>query len=314
MKTLSIAILLALGIAPNLSAQNFPLQGNEQWAYYQYQTFANPPGGCTIDTWKFYELKGDTILNGVKWYRMFQASFTEINCTYPTSHSESFGVPVQSGFLRDSADVWLYRDSESAVPRVLFSFGLAIGEPLFPNATCLVEQISATNTTPPRRIVAQVPPSNNGIATRLVEGIGSTYSFFFPECYSCYSSECQFAVNLKCFRQNGVEVIQNCGQSDMIYQKILDYQAQTPTQETGFAQFEGLRLTPNPGFDIVRLELPVEASFRVDIFDQMGKLTFSQAQLSSPEINVAAWKAGFYTLLVSDMDQGRVLYGRLVKM
>lgn len=314
MKNFLLLVWLVLNFTSNLYAQNFPLQGNEQWAYNQWRTVPNPPGGCTIDTWKFYELKGDTMLNGVKWYRMFQAFYTEIYCTYPTSHSESFGAPAPNGFLRDSADVWLYRDAASAVPRVLFSFGSAIGEPLFPGATCLVEEVSATNSTPPRRIVAQVAPFGNGLATRLVEGIGSVYSFFFPECYSCFSSECQFAVNLKCFKQNGVEIIQNCGQSDMIYQKILNYQAQTPTHDAGLAQPEGLRLSPNPGFDIVKLELPVEGSFRVDVFDQMGKLTFSQTPLTSPEIKVAAWKSGVYTLRVSGLEGGRVLYGRLVKM
>ncbi len=321
MNTFSIPVLLALCAALNLPAQNFPLQGNEKWAYNQWQTASIPPGGCTIDTWRFYELNGDTLLNGAKWFRLFQAVYVEIYCTFPSSHSESFVAPTANGFLRDSADVWLYRDSASASPKILFSFGLQTGENFFPNDVCLVEQISETNAIPPRRIESQIPPFGNGLATKLIEGVGSVHSFFLPACFSCYSSECQFAINLKCFKQDSVEIplgiFQECVKSETIYQKILDYQMQSPTLEAGIAQHTGLRLMPSPSSDKVKLEFSggdIGSDFRVDVFDQTGKLSFSQTHFSSLELDVSSWNPGIYVVRVFGSGNGQLGYGRFVKL
>ena len=310
-----------LSVVLKLSAQNFPLQGNETWVYNRKETSVNPPGGCTIDTWRFYELQGDTLLDGTKWFKLFNASYIEIYCTFPSSHTESFIVPHPSGFLRDSADVWLYRLNGNTPPEVLFSFGLSVGQKFFPNESCLVDQISTTNTTPPRRIESQWSPSGNGLATKVIEGVGAVHSFFSPDCYSCFSSDCITAINLKCFKQNGVEVplnlFQDCAKSEMIYQKILDYQQQTPTHEAEFGLPKNLYISPNPASDNVKLDISTAemgGDFRVDVFDQTGNLVFSQRYASSPELDVATWKSGVYVVRVSGLRNGARAYGRFVKM
>ncbi|MBL7826439.1 MAG: T9SS type A sorting domain-containing protein [Saprospiraceae bacterium] len=321
MKNHYFSIWLFLSLTMHLSAQNFPLKGNERWVYNQYQTANIPPGGCTIDTWKYYELKGDTMLAGIKWHRLFVSSYTEIYCTSPSSHSESFVAPAPDGLLRDSADVWMYRANPGAPTELLYAFGLGVGDLFFQDETCLVEEVSTTNTMPARRITAQTPPFSNGLATQVIEGVGSIYSFFYPLCFSCFSVDCLHAINLKCFKQDGVEtsigIFQDCAKADVNYQKILDYFNQSPTQEAPGSQTIRLQLSPNPAFEKLQLAYPWEefgAAFRVEIIDQSGKFIFSQTYTAAPELDISTWNKGLYFVKVAGIHHPKAVYGRFVKM
>jgi hypothetical protein len=313
-------LFLILASGSKLFAQNFPLQGNEKWAYNQYQTAYIGPGGCTIDTWRFFELQGDTLLGGEKWFRLFEAFYVESYCTYPSTHNESFITPKPRGFLRDSADIWLYRVSGADTVSVLFSFKHEVGDQFFANQNCQVDEISETSSTPPRRIESQTVPSYNGLATKLIEGVGVLHSFFFPSCYTCYSSECQFAINLKCFKQNGIGIPvssnMDCVRSDTIYQKILDQQNNTSTEETTALCGKKMVLLPNPAFDKVKIGFSGEAypsESQVEIFDLTGRRCFAQNLFSSLEIDVTAWPPGIYMVRSLDLKSGQVTFGRLVK-
>jgi hypothetical protein len=181
-----------------LTAQNFPLKGNERWAYLERYS-GNISNPVSTEFYSFFELGNKKIQSDTSWYDVMSFGINIYNKQGDPSSDTLFVDKKLEGHLAVIGNVWLFKKKDSSKVISIFDFDKDVGSAFFVNAFCNVEKIETLY----ERKKWAMQTDFISIKTEVIEGIGFRYSNFFePKCMQCSSSDCFNQKKLLCFFQN----------------------------------------------------------------------------------------------------------------
>ena len=326
MKPIKFVFVCVLLFSIKLQAQQAQqaLQGDEFWAYSKDYRYPVPPGGCEVDSWNFYELKGDTSFSGKTWFKLFASKYQHTICQSPFSENTSYAVPTLTGFIHEDSGAWYFQKVQTSEVNLLYDFKLSLGSKFFQNDSCKVELMDTITGSTTRAVFGQIPPLSNSYATSFIEGIGAQYSYLTePACFSCYGAGCVSATVLRCFKQKGKNEFSHaqndCSIAQLAFQKVLDQQITAiENPEDLVLNAENVFIVPNPGnqfFSIDLTDFTIAGTLEISVFDTWGHLLERKNHhYGRIDFDASLWPKGVYYIKIAEKGKTKNLWKKWIRL
>jgi hypothetical protein len=316
MTTKIILCLLAFIVSSYLYSQAFPLKGNERWGTEVLREVSENWTRTRLYTIRIIELKSDTLIDGKLWFKIYSGGYSESHYTdagTQVSRSDTSFYYFRSGCLREEDNYWIYRSYEGSYIDTVLNNKKSEGDYLFKNGNC---KITAEYEDNGRKTWSSRSPSELGVSSRVIEGIGSVNWFevglfttlrMFSKnnCIDCQSSGCADVINLGCFTQDGVHIYgSNCELIDSISNLVKSKITKTESQF-----FEKTSIYPNPTTDYIHVEGLTGTQEKIILYDVNGKkidVSFN----SDYNIDISHLTKGMYHVVIQ--KEGRNVFSRSI--
>jgi Secretion system C-terminal sorting domain len=260
--------LIVLFLATRLVAQPY-LNETSQWKqYYRYSAY--PPGIAFVED-ILIQLDGDTMVGDVTYYRVLKTGLA--TTILLQSNDTTYQGPIHHYMdpIREE-DKYIYAyDRAAGKEYLLYDFSAAVGDTLKSFDYCKRDTVISIDTLylgdQPRKRFHLPSPYAGDIST-LVEGIGSTFGFYWPVCNVIPDPQ----IKLQCFSQDGAFI-----QFDSTYDCNGLLLANKWIKEDKFS------IHPNPFLDDIEIQFPVafQQAVSITMVNMLGAVVFHQ-QLQSP--------------------------------
>jgi hypothetical protein len=286
-----ILLTIAFCLCDNLKSQNYtPFdfenglwlyssggQGDEFWSSYEYQYFCN----------------GDTLIDSVKYYKLYQYSILETGViSFPATSHFIFPTSFKCAIRNNDKKQVIAKFISDSIPKVIFDFNLKIGDTILNGTSQLsqkliVKQIDSIKICSKyhKRFKSQYrnPFSNDSIS--LIEGIGM--------------NQCLFGINILvpfessengCYTEKTNRICNNC-------KLILNI-------KTNLDNIGIVDLFPNPA----NTKLSISASKNIRqilIYNLFGQPIYMSNQINSEnvDIDIKSFLTGSYFIKVEFSDK-----------
>jgi hypothetical protein len=280
-KTTCSLLILFLFFCQNISSQSYVDEGN-QWSLRSY-TFAGPFSST-------YRIEGDTTINGIDYKKMLV-----------TSENPNLTVNWNlSKIMREDSTQKVYQLNASNEEKVIYDFGLSVGDTIVSNASpeqnsivAAIDSIELNDGTKRKRLtITSLYCPDWNIEEYWIEGIGGrNYAFYYVDVF-CQTDT---GLSLRCFSSNGDFLYGSPDGSQCYIINSID-----EIEETA------MKIFPNPIQDILYLEYKNEVKIsRWEIYNVQGQLIlFGQTNNQLAQIDVATIPQGiFFIKMKTDKDQ-----------
>jgi hypothetical protein len=273
------------------------------WGHFESFGTPNFPGSCLHQIENYWNIDGDSVALGQTWYKLYNTRRYQLDCTYPTTHSETKHADQYAGLLRQEGREIRMVFPGAAYDTVIYNFNRLPGDAFFPGLAVSGANTIATLTPfagDTTRLVfdseAQMPSWGN----QWIEGIGATRGpVFGPAPVDCYSIDCLRVGRLNCYSmQNDEFGFVECPQARAKYQAIVDAVSATPEPGRPARAW----LAPNPGREELAVYVSGLEAVEIHVRDATGNLVLRRSDLSPVseviELHAAALPAGPYWVIV----------------
>ncbi|MGB3078482.1 MAG: T9SS type A sorting domain-containing protein [Saprospiraceae bacterium] len=272
------------------------LNGTSRWKQY-YRHTAFPPGLAFVED-VLIQLDGDTIISSTEYHRVLKTGLA--TTYYIQSGDTTYHGPIHEYLdpIRETDQLIYAYDRAADQEYILYDFGAAIGDTL-KSGHCVRDTVISIDTIylgdkPRKRF--HLPHANAEIST-LVEGVGSTFGFYWQTCNVIPDPQ----IKLQCFSQDGAYI-----QFDPNYDCSGLIAANEVIQKDRFS------IHPNPFTDEFEIHFSddLQQDISISIVNMLGAVVFEK-QLRAPgpveRIATGDIPAGLYIICVHD-KQGITSY------
>lgn len=283
-----IIFLIVLFRSAQLIGQPY-LNETSLWKqYYRYSVF--PPGIAFVEDVQI-QLDGDTIIGSTEYHRVLK---TGLATTYNVQSGDTtYHGPIHQYLdpIREADKLIYAYDRAAGHEYILYDFSASVGDTL-KGGYCKNEPVLSIDTIylgdkPRKRF--HFPYTNSEIST-LVEGVGSTFGFYWKTCNVVPDR----TIKLQCFSQDG-EYIQFDPNFDCSGLVLADENIKEDT----------FSIYPNPFTDQVDIHFSKtnQQAVSIVIVNLLGNIVFKK-QIMSPDpverISLPDIPAGIYMMCIRD--------------
>lgn len=264
------------------------LNETSQWKqYYRFSAF--PPGLAIVeDVW--IRLDGDTLIGSTRYYRVLKTG-TQTNYLVPSGDTTYQG-PIHAYLdpVREEGQYFFAFDRQAGQEYLLYDFGAQAGDTLESGA-CQRDTVVRIDTVylgdaPRKRF--HLPPGAHGEICTLIEGIGSTFGFYWQPCNEVPDPQ----IYLQCYSQDGHAISFDS-----------TYDCSSLILADDVIQTQPLAIYPNPFTDEIDVVIP--EAFRkgvsLSVCNQMGIVVFEKHFPSAGAVErmtLSELPAGLYILSI----------------
>lgn len=248
--------------------------------------YKHPVPGWPAEKIRHYTFSADSVLKEGKYYHELIYSI-----------NMSGGPWISEGaFLREE-NGRAYKWQENMPERLLYDFNMGNGDSLsgadLNQATRYVTQVGTTQLLDgvPRK---SIEFSSSCGASQWVEGIGEIEALFYSEAFCSLWDGAPYYI--RCFSTNGQLLYKRPDISSCYTSSVNDL------------EIGAIRVFPNPGSDLLYLELENEGAIsKVMMYNSLGSLVLSKSNFSATNnsIDISKLPSGFYTGIVH-LEGGRM--------
>gem|GEM_PF-6204511 len=251
----------------------------------------------------------DTIINGLKYYKLFHTGTDFISIPLPFGRYNSFHKELYGFFRNDTLSEKVeFRTTNNSISSIIYDFNLNVGDTCYPyDEQTIVDSISTVWL--------------NGIARRVYHYGGGWLTGYFIEGIGPYtglgeaafSVSTDYAANLNCLSINdsSYRFLFNSGNHpdsfDIFSDTTCNWCSQIPTAVNGMLSTKVITIYPNPASDKIAIlfEHPPTSSFLViqNIYGQIMSAESISSNSKEVIINIISLAAGTYSATIRT-DQG----------
>lgn len=263
---------------------------NETSQWKQYYRFSTYPPGLAIEEDVWIRLDGDTLIGSTTYYRVLKTG-TQINYLIQSGDTTYQG-PIHEYLdpIREEGQYFFAFDQQAGQEYLLYDFGAQVGDTL-ESGKCQRDTVIRIDTVylgdaPRKRF--HLPTGAHGEICTLIEGIGSTFGFYWQPCNVVPDPQ----IYLQCYSQDG-HVISFDSNYDCSSLILADDVIQT----------QPLAIYPNPFTDEIEIEMPATWSqpVSISVVNQMGVVVYEnhlQYAKAKEQISIPDLPPGIYFVCI----------------